>query len=134
MTVSGDLTVLLVDDDGVWRAALASWLEREGFRVLGLSRGDGVATTLETKQVDAMILDVHLAGLDGLEVLAEVRGRWPALPVMVTTAFGGPETGDVARRRGATCYLDKPFPLAELVTQLRRAVTPPEVKAPRPRG
>jgi DNA-binding response OmpR family regulator len=126
MTPLGDITILLVDDDGVWRAALASWLEREGFRVLGLSRGDRVASALESRRVDAMILDVRLPGLDGLEVLAEVRRRWPGLPVIVTTAFGGSETGDVARRRGATGYLDKPFRMAELLTQLRRLVTPGE--------
>ena len=126
MTRSPDATVLLVDDDDVWRAALASWVEREGYRVLGLSRGDRVASTIDCQHVDIVILDLHMPGLDGLDVLAEVRQRWPHLPVIVMTAFGGPRTLDVARQRGATGYLEKPFHLTDLLGQLHRVRTPGE--------
>ncbi len=128
-----DITVLLVDDDGAWRAALASWLEHEGYRVFGLPRGDHVAGAIEDRRIDVVVLDVHLPGLDGLDVLADVRRRWPGLPVIVTTAFGGSQTGDVARRRGATSYLEKPFRLEELMTQLRRVVAPHGRKRSGPR-
>jgi DNA-binding NtrC family response regulator len=116
-----DTTVLVVDQDGVWRDALGSWLEREGYRVLGLGRRDRVASAIESQRVAVVILDIHLPERDGLEVLEDIRRRWPSLPVIVTTAFGGPQTGEMARRRGATSYLDKPFRLADLVTQIHRA-------------
>ena len=112
-------TVLVVDDDGGWIAALAGWLRREGYHVLCLSRRDHVIATLDSRRVDAMILDVQWPGLDGVEILDQVRRRSPDLPVIVTSAFGGSVTGAVARRHGAAAYLEKPFRMAELVTHLR---------------
>lgn len=86
-------TVLPVDDDGAWRAVLERVLRSEGMRGIGLDRGDQIAV---------------------------VRYRWPDLPVIVMTAFGGSETGELARRRGATGYLEKPFRMSELVTEVER--------------
>lgn len=59
-------------------------------------------------------------GLDRGDQIAVVRYRWPDLPVIVMTAFGGSETGELARRRGATGYLEKPFRMSELVTEVER--------------
>jgi DNA-binding NtrC family response regulator len=120
MTASGRRTVVLVDDDGAWRAALGGWLEAEGMRVIRLARGEWIISALETHRPDLVLLDVHLPGLDGLEVLESVRRRWPTLPVIVMTAFGGPETAELAHRCGATAYLDKPFRLADLSAHIDR--------------
>jgi DNA-binding NtrC family response regulator len=111
---------VLVDDDGAWRAALGGWLEGEGMRVVRLARGEWVTHAIETHRADVVLLDVHLSGLDGIEVLEAVHHRWPKLPVIVMTAFGGPDTADLARRCGATAYLDKPFRLTDLMTHLDR--------------
>jgi DNA-binding NtrC family response regulator len=113
-------TVLVIDDNGTWRSALAAWLEHEGFRVAGFSRAEWAASAVDTHGADIVILDVHAPGLDGLELLGRVRRRCPSLPVVVTTSFGGPQIAAVARRRGAACYLEKPFRLSELTTALRR--------------
>lgn len=113
-------TVLLADDDGDWRAALKVWLERERLRVVALARGDWVVSAIELHQPDLVILDVNLPGANGLDLLATIRSRCPRVPVLVTTAFGGPGLADVARRLGATGYLDKPFPLADLLAEIRR--------------
>ncbi|HEX9818853.1 MAG TPA: response regulator [Methylomirabilota bacterium] len=120
MSSSGRLTVVLVDDDGAWRASLGGWLEAEGMRVIRLARGEWIISALETHRPDLVLLDVHLPGLDGLEVLETVRRRWPTLPIIVMTAFGGPETAELAQRCGATAYLDKPFRLADLTVHIER--------------
>jgi two-component system response regulator AtoC len=130
----GDRTILVIDDNGTWRSALAAWLERDGFRVAGLSRAEWAASAVDTRGADVVILDVHSPGLDGLELLGAVRRRCPRLPVIVTTAFGGPEAGDVARRRGAASYLEKPFRMADLTTELRRLVPAGEPGAQRSGG
>jgi DNA-binding NtrC family response regulator len=119
-------TVLVVDDDRGWIFALSGWLQREGYHVVSLSAGDHVMDALDVHRVDAMILDVHLAGLDGLEILDQVHDRWPSLPVIVTSAFGGSETGTIARRHGAAGYLEKPFRMADLVSDLRTILSSSE--------
>src|SRR6188474_2141649 len=84
------LTLLVVDDDPAWRDALKEWLDREGFRAIMLARGDWVVHAVDLHHPDVVILDVNLPGITGLEVLRAVERRWPALPVVVMTAFGGP--------------------------------------------
>jgi DNA-binding response OmpR family regulator len=113
-------TVLLVDDDADWRAALKSWLEREHLRVVALARGDWVVSAIELHRPDLVILDVHLPGANGLDVLGTLRSRCPDVPVLVTTAFGGRPLAETVRRLGAHGYLDKPFRLADLMAEIGR--------------
>jgi DNA-binding NtrC family response regulator len=114
-------TVLVVDDDAAWRAVLERWLQDEGMRGIGVARGEWVTGAIHTHQPDVVLLDVHLPGIDGLYVLGVVRRHWPTLPVIIMTAFGGRETAELARRCGATGYLDKPFRMTELASELARA-------------
>jgi DNA-binding NtrC family response regulator len=116
-----DLTLLVVDDDPAWRDLLKVWLERERFRAVMLARGDWIVQAIELHRPDVVVLDVNLPGASGLDVLGTVERRWPALPVVVMTAFGGPTLGAEARRLGAAAYLEKPFRMATLVEAIRRA-------------
>jgi DNA-binding response OmpR family regulator len=117
-------TILLVDDDGAWRVALERWLKGEGMRGIGLGRAEWIASAIETHRPDAVLLDIHLPGTDGLRVLEVVRHRWPTLPVIIMTAFGGRETGDLARNCGASGYLEKPFRMAQLMAEIERVTSP----------
>lgn len=117
------LTLLVVDDDPAWRDALKGWLEREGFRAIMLARADWIVPAVELHRPDAIVLDVNLPGTSGLDVLGALRRRWPALPVVIMTAFGGPGVGDVARRLGAASYIEKPFRMAALVDEIRRVAS-----------
>jgi DNA-binding NtrC family response regulator len=114
-------TVMIVDDDTAWRGSLERYLSSEGMRGIGLGRAEWIASAIETHRPDAVLLDIHLPGVDGLQALETVRRRWPTLPVIIMTAFGGRETADLAMRCGATGYLDKPFRMADLVGEVRRA-------------
>ena len=60
----------------------------------------------------------------GLDLLPAMRRRWPDLPIVMMTAFGGRVTADEALRRGATVYFDKPFRLADLVDEIRLHLAP----------
>lgn len=113
-------TVLLVDDDDDWRIALSRWLERERLRVVALARGEWVVSAIELHHPDLVILDVNLPGMNGFDLLGTVRARCPEVRVLVTTAFGGPAMAQSARRLGADGYLDKPFRLADLLSEIRR--------------
>ena len=114
------LTLLVVDDDPAWRDALKEWLEREGFRSIMLARADWIVQAVELHRPDVIVLDVNLPGVSGLDVLGGLGRRWPSLPVVIMTAFGGPGVGDTARRLGAAAYLEKPFRMATLVAEIRR--------------
>jgi DNA-binding response OmpR family regulator len=113
-------TILVVDDDTAWLATLETWLAHDGFRVIGISRGEWVVQAVDFHEPDAVVLDIHLPGADGLDILGQLRRRQPDIPVIVMTAFGGFALEDRARRLGAAGYFDKPFRLSDLVTALRR--------------
>ena len=114
------LTLLIVDDDPAWRDALKEWLEREGFRAIMLARADWVVQAVELHRPDVVVLDVNLPGASGLDVLGVLERRWPSLPMVIMTAFGGPGIGAEARRLGAAAYLEKPFRMGTLVDEIRR--------------
>jgi DNA-binding NtrC family response regulator len=118
------LTLLVVDDDPAWRDALKGWLDRGGFSAVMLARADWVVPAVELHRPDVVVLDVNLPGTSGLDVLDGLGRRWPGLPVVIMTAFGGPGVGDTARRLGAAGYLEKPFRMAALVNEIRRVAPP----------
>jgi len=114
-----NLSVIVVDDDTAWLADLETWLAHEGFQVVGISRGEWVLEAVDFHEPDVVVVDLHLPGVDGLQILGQLRRRWPALPVIVMTAFGGADVEERVRRLGATGYLDKPFRLEQLVATIR---------------
>lgn len=116
-------TVLVVDDDEAWRSALKDCLEREGFRVIGVARGEWTFAAIDLYHPAAVILDNQMPGpAIGLDLLPGMRERWPRLPIVMMTAFGGRLTADEAQRRGASAYFDKPFRIDDLVGEIRRQI------------
>ena len=113
------LRIVVVDDDTAWLADLETWLGHEGFEVVGISRGEWVLEAVDFHEPDVVIVDLQLPGVDGLEILGQLRRRWPALPVIVMTAFGGVDVEQRVRRLGARGYFDKPFRLEHLVAAIR---------------
>jgi CheY-like chemotaxis protein len=116
-------TVLIVEDDDAMRAMLRDALEREGYEVIERPDGDSLAILLEGEPCDAVVLDKEMpGGPNGLDLLAFLRTRFPALPVILVTAFGGPDIAREARLRGAHTYLEKPFRVAAILDTLAAAV------------
>lgn len=113
--------VLVVDDDPEMRAILTEFLAREGFEVAAEPSAERALAVLAIHQLpDVVILDNQMPGLTGVDALALVRRRWPELPVMLITAFGGARVEEQARRLGAACYVEKPFRVSELIVHLNR--------------
>jgi DNA-binding response OmpR family regulator len=113
------MEILVVEDE----AGIADFLERglraEGYAVKVAADGEEGARLAVEPEVDLVVLDRMLPGLDGLEVLARVRRARPGLPVIMLTA-----KGEVADRvegldRGATDYVTKPFAFEELLARIR---------------
>jgi len=79
--------ILVVDDDAEIRSLLKTYLERNGLRVATVADGDAMWQTLDQAQVDLLVLDVMLPGVDGLELCRQLRSR-SRLPVIMLTARG----------------------------------------------
>lgn len=112
-------TIVVVDDDTEWLADLQMWLTHDGYRVVGISRGEWVIEAVEFHEPDIVIVDLQLPGTDGLDILRQLSRRRPNLPVVIMTAFGGSDVEDRVRRLGAAAYFNKPFRLDDLVSALR---------------
>ena len=127
--------VLVVDDDPGMRAILREFLAREGFEVAEEPSAERALAVLATQHhPEVVILDNQMPGLKGVDALALVRSRWPGLPVMLITAFGGPRVEEQARRLGAACYVEKPFRVSELIVQLKRLTAGRDARAARAPG
>jgi DNA-binding NtrC family response regulator len=101
--------LLVVDDDIQMLSALEAALRHKGHTVETASNGIDAASKLENAPVQAVITDLRMPGMDGLELLHHVRRTKPALPVIVLSAYGTVPTAVDAMKAGATDFLLKPF-------------------------
>jgi two-component system NtrC family response regulator len=102
-------TVLIVDDDAALRAAIAITLEDLGHRVGEAADGEAALAWLSTREADAVLLDLRMPGVDGMEVLRRIRARRGAPPVAVLTAVPTGDNTIEAMRLGAADHLAKPI-------------------------
>jgi DNA-binding NtrC family response regulator len=115
--------ILVVDDDAPFVRAQVILLEDEGFAAESAHSGDAALARLEQPPpVDLVLTDLAMPGMDGLQLLAELRRRRPSLPVIMMTGHGSIDTAVEAMRRGANQYLTKPVDPDELLVQIRRAL------------
>jgi EAL domain-containing protein (putative c-di-GMP-specific phosphodiesterase class I)/ActR/RegA family two-component response regulator len=106
--------VLLIEDDPQVRHAYARVLRETGFAVTELADGSRVEQTLASGSYDAVVSDIRMPGVGGIEVLRSVRRRDPDLPVVLVTAGGDLSSAIEALEHGALRYLLKPVPPAVL--------------------
>jgi two-component system response regulator FlrC len=116
------LRVLIVDDDPGMRDGMALSLKRASFVVEQARSGEDALRMTRPGAYDAVVTDLRMTGMDGLQLTARLKALDPALPVLLITAFGSLETAREAMRLGAFDYLTKPFSPEELVGAVRKAV------------
>ncbi len=114
-------TILIIDDERLFRALVADHLTKEGYRVLAAASGEEGLKTLEKEAVDVVLLDLTMPGLDGMEVLHLLRQDRPDLPVIVVSSHRTVERGVSAVKDGAFDVFSKPVNLEELSRGVRRA-------------
>lgn len=115
-----DGRVLVVDDELQIRRALTRALTGHGYQVELAEDGAAALDLLATRSVDVMVLDLMMPGIDGFEVLREVR-TWSQVPIIVLSARGEEPDKVAALDMGADDYLTKPFGIEELLARLRAA-------------
>ncbi len=116
------MQLLLVEDDPTMQATLHRALTRRGMEVTAAGDGRSALSQWAARQPDAVILDLTLPGLDGLQVLQQARSRGLRTPVLILTARGTVGDRVMGLNAGADDYLPKPFDLDELEARLRALV------------
>jgi len=101
-------TILVVDDEPHIRETVGGILADEGFEVLTAGEGRAALALASEEQPDLVLLDIALPGMDGLEVLKELKKQNPTLPVIMISAYGSVENAVKATRLGAYDFIEKP--------------------------
>lgn len=114
------MKILVVDDERAVRESLRRALELEGYRVELAEDGEqALARLVDASAADAMILDVLMPGVDGLEVCRRLRLEGNDVPILMLTARAEVDSRVAGLDAGADDYLAKPFALAELLARVR---------------
>jgi two-component system KDP operon response regulator KdpE len=113
--------ILIVDDEPQMRRALRAGLRANGFEVLLAATGEEALDTIPISRPDILLLDLMLPGIDGLEVVRQLR-EWTRMPVIVVSARGEERAKVQALDLGADDYLTKPFGMDELLARIRVAL------------
>jgi FixJ family two-component response regulator len=117
--------VAVVDDDASVRKALTRLLQSADLQVLVYASATEFLDTGLSSGLDCVILDIHLGGMSGLELLSQLRRSGCSLPVLIITAHDDAQAREAATRAGCTAYLRKPVDakilLEEVATAIKRA-------------
>jgi two-component system, NtrC family, response regulator AtoC len=113
--------VLTVDDDHEALDVLHHLLSREGYQVTGCESAEQALVCATTENFDVVLSDVHLTGMDGIELCRRLVAMRPDVPVIVVTAFGSIDTAISALRAGAFDFIQKPVETVHLYHTLSRA-------------
>ena len=115
-------TILVVDDEPNYLIVLSELLKEEGFEVMTAQKGEDGLKIAQDTDLDLVITDMRMPGMDGLELLQAIKSYNKDLPVIMITAFGEVEKAVVAMKAGAYNYLAKPFNNEELLLNIRKAI------------
>ncbi len=114
--------ILIVDDESGIRFSLRGILEDEGHAVLEAESGEQALKTLDVKDPDLVFLDIWLPGMDGLEVLDQIKSRQEDTPVIMISGHGSIETAVSAIKKGAFDFIEKPLSLEKVVIAAQKAL------------
>jgi nitrogen regulation protein NR(I) len=114
--------ILLIEDDASVAEGLKKELRAEGYLVDTAARGDEGLECARNNSYEAVITDLKMPGLSGLQLIEQLHAAKPKLPIIMMTAFGTAETAIEATKLGAYDYLLKPFDMGELLDLVAKAV------------
>ncbi len=114
--------ILVVDDERTVRLMLDAALRAHGHRIETAGSGAEARAQLSEQEFDLLLLDLQLGDTDGIEILREVKERWPATEVILLTAHGSISSAIAALRHGAFDYLLKPAQVADIRERVERSL------------
>src|SRR5258706_5735405 len=114
--------ILIIDDNESLRYTLASVLEESGFEPSAVEDGHKALDAIKRNQYELVICDMKLPGMDGMQILKEIKKIREDLPVIMLTAFGDIKNAVEAMKYGAQDYLTKPFDNEDMIITIRKAL------------
>ena len=128
MSRGKQVTILVVDDEQVHRYMLCSMFKDWGWKCVEADDGKVAVDAVEKHRYDAVLMDVRMARMDGMEAFSRIHAMDPALPVIIMTAYSSVDAAVEAIKHGAYDYLTKPLDFDRLRLTLERAVDRKEVE------
>lgn len=128
------LSILVLDDEPIVGKRLKPALAKSGYDVDVVESGAEALERLEERTYDIVITDIRMEGMDGLEVLRQVRSRTPRTLVIMITGFATVEVARQALMMGAFDFIAKPFKLDDLRSTILRAAAKLESESSSPSG
>jgi two-component system response regulator AtoC len=119
--------ILVVDDEPKMRRVLEIMLQKMGHRVLCAGNGVEALALFKANSIDLVITDLRMPEMDGIELLAQLRGQGSDVPVMVITAHGTIETAVTAMKHGACDYILRPFDIDVVEHAVERVLNDAEM-------
>ncbi len=115
-------TILVVDDEPNYQIILSELLRDEGYEVFTADNGTAALPIIRNTDLDLIISDMKMPGMDGLELMEKTRKSHKELPVILITAYAEVEKAVEAMHSGAFTYLAKPFANEQLLASVRKAI------------
>jgi two-component system NtrC family response regulator len=115
-------TILIVDDEKNYLVILEDLLSEEGYQVLTADQAQRALDVFRSHDLDLLITDMKMPGMDGMALLEQVIAQNPDFPVVMMTAFGSVEKAVACMKKGAFDYILKPFKNEELKLTIRKAI------------
>jgi two-component system KDP operon response regulator KdpE len=122
--------ILIVDDEISIRRALQRTLSGIGYGIMEAARGEEAVALVGATSFDAVLLDINMPGMDGIETCKAMRKIQPRLPILMLTVRDSEDDKVHALDAGADDYITKPFHLLELLARIRAAMRWPKLIAP----
>jgi PAS domain S-box-containing protein len=119
-------TILLIDDEEMILDSLSAILLKDGYQVDCAKSGDEALDILKQRPYDLIITDIRMPGINGLEMVEQLKTFKPHQKILVITGYGSLETAVKAQHRGVSDYLIKPIDIKSLKNSIRRALRPAE--------
>lgn len=117
-----DKRILVVDDEKDFKDLLVRRLKRKKYWAVGAGSGEEALEFLEHEVFDLAVIDLKMPGMNGIELLSNIKENYPDMEVVVLTGYGSTESAVEAMKKGAYDYLTKPADLAELQILLDKAL------------
>lgn len=125
--MSSKATILITDDEQSIRNALKEILEFEDYNTLEAENGEQALDVVKKENIDLVMLDIKMKGMDGVEVLGKIKEIKPELPVIMISGHGTIKIAVEATKDGAFDFLEKPPDLNRLLTSIRNALQSSEL-------